>query len=125
MTAKDLQEYARTHHHIPPEKLLAAYAGLRVEKVNPIYVDRMDLTDDPHLVLDYDLKVCGVVFGADYERKGYIQIENDDMGEYLYKPSAVVDGRPVIPPGWVNSADYEDWMNESANDLARELGWDK
>ena len=122
MTFEELEAYRRTHPRIPPEKLLAAYKGLRVEKINPAYMARMDLTGSPHPVLDRDLRLCGMEYGWDYEKKGYIEIENDDMGTYLYKPEKDAEGNDIIPEGWVDSRAYDEFLNEMANELAAELG---
>ena len=125
MTIKELEEYKKTHHHIPPGKILAAYEGFPVEKSNPACVVMMDQTDYPNLVLDKNMRLSGIVYGVDYERKGYLQIQNDDMGEYLIRPEKDADGRNIIPDGWVDSHDYDEWMEECAAELERELGWDK
>ena len=121
MTFEELEAYRRTHHYIPPEKLLAAYKGLRVEKINPVQIGRMDLTGSPYPVLDRDLRLCGMEYGANYEEKGYIQIENDDMGAYLYKPEKDAEGHDIIPEGWVDSRAYDEWLNEMAKELAEDL----
>ena len=61
-------------------------------------------------------------YGWDYEKKGYIEIENDDMGTYLYKPEKDAEGNDIIPEGWVDSRAYDEFLNEMANELAAELG---
>ena len=122
MTFEELEAYRRTHPRIPPEKLLAAYKGLRVEKINPAYMARMDLTGSPHPVLDRDLRLCGMEYGWDFEKKGYVEMENDDMGTYLYKPERDAEGRDILPEGWVDSRAYDKFLNEMANELAAELG---
>lgn len=122
MTFEELEAYRRTHPRIPPEKLLAAYKGLRVEKINPAHMARMDLTGSPHPVLDRDLRLCGMEYGWDFERKGYVEMENDDMGTYLYKPERDAEGRNILPEGWEDSRAYDKFLNEMANELAAELG---
>lgn len=117
MTIKELEEYRKTHHNIPPEKILAAYEGLSVEKINPAFVVKMDQAKFPNLVLDKDLKLLGVYYGVDYEKQGYIQIENDELGQYLIKPEKDANGRAIIPEGWVDSHDYDDWADECAAEL--------
>ncbi len=122
MTFEELEAYKRAHHDIPPEKLLAAYKGLRVEKINPAYMDRMALTGSPLPVLDRDLRLCGMEYGWDYEKKGYIAIENDDMGTYLYRPEKDAEGKNILPEGWTDSREYDESLNEMARELAEDLG---
>ena len=100
MTFEQLEEYRRTHHYIPPEKLLAAYEGLHVSKINPAMVARMSLQNLPHLILDKKLRLCGVYYLGGYWKQGYIQISHDEYGEYLYKPDYDTDGNPILPDGW-------------------------
>lgn len=122
MTFEELEAYRRAHHYIPPEKLLAAYKGLRVEKINPAYMGRMDLTGSPLPVLDRDLRLCGMEYGRNYEKKGYVEIEHDDMGTYLYRPEKDGEGKNIIPEGWVDSREYDESLMEMANEVAAELG---
>ena len=122
MTFEELEAYRRAHHYIPPEKLLAAYKGLRVEKINPAYMGRMDLTGSPLPVLDRDLRLCGMEYGGNYEKKGHVEIEHDDMGTYLYRPEKDGEGKDIIPEGWVDSREYDESLMEMANEVAAELG---
>ena len=103
--------------------ILEAYKGLPVERINPMFVSRMDQTDCPNLVLDNNMRLVAVVYGVDYERMGFIQIQNDDMGEYLIIPQKDADGRSIIPDGWVDSHEYDAWADECVDELEKELGW--
>ena len=125
MTIKELEEYQKTHQRIPPEKILAAYNGLPVERINPKFVAQMDQADCPNLVLDNNMRLVAVVYGVDYERRGFIQIQNDDMGEYLIIPQKDADGRNIIPDGWVDSHDFDEWIDDCVDELEKELGWNK
>lgn len=121
MTIEQLEEYRKEHHYIPPEDLLAAYRGMPVEKINPIFVGRMDLRKLPNLVLDDNMRLSGIYYGANYEQLGYIEIRNDEMGEYLIKPKRDRNGNPIIPKGWEDSRWYEEWEDECVEDLRKEL----
>ncbi len=125
MTIKELEEYKKTHPRIPPDMILEAYKGLPVERINPVFVGRMDQADCPNLVLDNDMRLSSIYYGADYERKGYLQIQSDDMGEYLIRPEKDASGRNIIPDGWVDSHEYDAWADECVEDLEKELGWDR
>ena len=82
----------------------------------------MDLTGSPLPVLDRDLRLCGMEYGGNYEKKGYVEIEHDDMGTYLYRPEKDVEGKNIIPEGWVDSREYDESLMEMANEVAAELG---
>ena len=122
MTFEELEAYRRTHPRIPPPKRVAEYKSLRGEEGNAGNTARTHLTGSPHPVLDRDLRLCGMEYGWDFEKKGYVEMENDDMGTYLYKPERDAEGRDILPEGWVDSRAYDEFLNEMANELAAELG---
>lgn len=109
---KRIEENSVIKHYIPAEKLLAAYKGIHVSKIKATLVDSMELKGSPHLILDDDMKLCGVFYGVDYEQKGYTLISNPDCGEYLIKRKEDADGNLVIPCGWEDPwAVAEDFAN--------------
>ena len=116
-TLEWLEEYRRTHHYIPPKKLLAAYQGFHVSKIDPALVAKMDLRDAAELVLDADMRLCGVSYHGEYRKRGYIEISHDEYGEYLYKPERDADGDQILPDGWV---DWDKQMDELYEDLQKE-----
>ena len=92
---------------LPPEILLEAYKGIRVENIDQAHMARMSHHGVPYPILDSDMRLCGIYYGNDYQAKGYIRITRLDMADYLIQPEKSASGENIIPAGWVD-ADEED-----------------